>query len=251
MNNKSSDKEQHNDIISGRNPVREALRCDDKTINKILISRQAHGTAIKEIIRLAKERKIPVHHVPPERFDKFRNQNNQGIIAEVSPIQYLDLESLINKVNKKNRPFIVILDGINDPHNLGAIIRNAVAFGADGIIIGKWRSANVNETVTRTSAGAVEHISIARVPNIAESINDLKDNGYFVIGSENNSENILGKTAISFPLALVIGSEGEGLKHLTKKRCDKLISIPQTSVISSINASCASAILLYEVFKQK
>ncbi|MCB4792740.1 MAG: 23S rRNA (guanosine(2251)-2'-O)-methyltransferase RlmB [Elusimicrobia bacterium] len=237
------------EIISGRNPVFEALK-SQKTINKILISTQAHGSLLKDIVKLAREMKIPVHHVPPEKIDSLSSEKTQGIIAEISPAEYLDIYSLIEKVKDIKKPLIVILDSIEDPHNLGAIIRNAVAFGADGVVIGKWHSANLTETVSRTSAGAIQHIPVARVTNIADTLNTLKKEGFWITGAENNNKSIR-ETEFLFPMALVIGSEGTGLRHLIKERCDILISIPQNKIISSLNASCASAVILYEISKSR
>jgi len=239
------------EIISGRNPVREALRAGTQTINKILLSRQARGEAITEIISLAKEKGIPLHHVPPEKFDSICPDNSQGVAAEVSDFKYLEFEELWEKVKEKKNPVLVVLDGIEDPHNLGAMIRNAVVFGADGVIIAKWRSAAVNETVARTSAGAVEHIPVARVTNIPQTISDLKDLGIWVVGAEGPGNKSVREEKFAFPMAIVIGSEGEGLHELVKKRCDYLVSIPQTDKISSLNASCAAAVILYEIFLQK
>lgn len=239
-----------NEIIAGRNPVREALRSGEKTINKIYVSQTAHGSAIKDILQLARERRIPLHFVPPDKLDSMSRENNQGIVAEVSPTAYLDLAELWQKIKHVDRPLVLVLDGIEDPHNLGAIIRNAVAFGAQGIVIGKWRSAGLTETVARTSAGASAHIAIARVTNIAESINELKEYGFWVVGAEAGAKAV-GTESFSFPLALVIGSEGYGLHRLVKERCDTLVSIPQTSPVTSLNASCAAAILLYEIFKSR
>ena len=236
--------------LSGRNSVRELLKAGKTTVNKILISKQAHGSAIEEIIELAKERKIPVHHVPPEKLDNLKIENNQGVAAEVSSVDYLELDELCEKIKGKQNALIVVLDGIEDPHNLGAIIRSAVTFGADGIVIGKWRQAGMTETVFRTSAGASEHAAIARVTNIAESVNRLKELGYWVLGAEKGYKDIR-EEKLAFPLVLVIGSEGQGLHRLVKERCDTLVSIPQTSTISSLNASCAATVLLYEVYRQK
>lgn len=238
------------EYVTGRNPVIELLKAGTKTVNKILLSRQAHGDPIKEVIRLARAKKIPVHNVPPEKFDALGVENTQGVAAEVSTAVYLELDELWSRVKGLEKPLIVILDSIEDPHNLGAIIRNAVVFGADGVVIGKWRSAALNDTVSRTSAGAVEHINIARVTNIAESISWLKKQGVWVVGAETGGHPV-DKDKFQFPLAVVIGSEGEGLHRLIKERCDYIVSIPQTSKISSLNASCAAAVILYEIFKQK
>ena len=236
--------------LTGRNPVRELLKAGKTTVNKILISKMAHGSAVEEIIKLAKERKIPVHHVPSEKLDSLKLDNNQGVAAEVSSAEYLELEELSEKIKGRPNALLVVMDGIEDPHNLGAIIRSAVAFGADGIVIGKWRQAGLTETVLKTSAGASAHIDIARVSNIAESVNKLKDLGYWVLGAEKGHKDIR-EEKLSFPLAIVIGSEGQGIHRLVKERCDVLVSIPQTSTISSLNASCAASVLMYEVYRQK
>jgi len=195
------------EIISGRNPVRELLRAGTQTVNKVLLSRQARGEAITEIIELAKERGIPLHHVPPEKFDKICPENSQGVAAEVSNFEYLELTELWDKVKSKPNPVLVVLDGIEDPHNLGAIIRNAVVFGADGVIIAKWRSAAVNDTVARTSAGAIEHIPVARVANIPQAISDLKDMNIWVVGAEGAGSKSIRSEKFAFPMAIVIGSE--------------------------------------------
>ncbi|MCX5782396.1 MAG: 23S rRNA (guanosine(2251)-2'-O)-methyltransferase RlmB [Elusimicrobia bacterium] len=238
------------EYISGRNPVKELLRAGQKTVNKILLSNQARGSVIEEIVKLAKERKIPIHNVPPIKLDKLSKENNQGVVAEITSASYLDIDELLKKVQSDAKPFIVILDNIEDPHNLGAIIRSAVTFGANGIVIGKWRSAGLTDTVSRTSAGASEHIPIARVTNIAECVSQLKEKGFWVAGAEGNNKPIE-EERFSFPLALVIGGEGKGISRLVKERCDILVSIAQTSKISSLNASCAAAVILYEIYKQK
>ncbi len=144
-------------VICGRNPVLELLKAGRRTVNKIMISRTARGAVVSGIINLAKQKGIALHSVPPKNLDKF-SESSQGVVAEVSPVQYTELSDLIERSKKSLKPLIVILDGIEDPHNLGAIIRNCVAFGADGVIIPKWRAAGINEIVSKSSAGAVEHI---------------------------------------------------------------------------------------------
>ncbi|OGS35909.1 MAG: 23S rRNA (guanosine(2251)-2'-O)-methyltransferase RlmB, partial [Elusimicrobia bacterium RIFOXYB2_FULL_49_7] len=192
---------------------------------------------------------IPLHHVPPERLDVYDAEHNQGVIAEVAAAAYLDLDDLWREIKDKENPFVVVLDGIEDPHNVGAIIRSSVAFGAHGIIMGKWRATGLTETVARTSAGAIEHIPVARVTNIAQSIERLKELGLWVCGAEAGYKDIRTER-FTFPLALVIGSEGKGLHRLVRERCDFLVSIPFTSTVSSLNASCAAAVVLYEVYSQ-
>jgi 23S rRNA (guanosine2251-2'-O)-methyltransferase len=237
-------------IVYGRNSVLELLKAGKRTVNKLMVSQTARGTVISEIVFLAKQKGIAVHTVPPEKFDKY-SQRPQGVAVEVSPTEYIEIEDLIKQsTQSSSKPLIVILDGIEDPNNLGAIIRNCVAFGADGIIIPKWRAVGVNETVSKASAGAVEHISISKVSNLSQTIDLLKENSFWIVGAENGGQS-LESFDLPFPSAIVIGSEGLGLHSLTKKHCDFLISIPQKNVISSLNASCASAVILYEVSKKR
>ncbi|MDR1721407.1 MAG: 23S rRNA (guanosine(2251)-2'-O)-methyltransferase RlmB [Endomicrobium sp.] len=235
-------------VIYGRNPVLELLKVGKRSVNKIMLSQSAKGRVILEIVNLAKQKGIVVHNVPPEKLNKFSG-NLQGIVAEVSSVEYVDLSNLIGKAKKSSKPLLVILDGVEDPHNLGAIIRNCVAFGADGVIIPKWRAAGVNETVAKSSAGSIEHISISRVVNTNQAIKLLKENSFWIAGVEKRGRT-LENIDLHFPAALVIGSEGFGLHALTRKNCDFLISIPQKNTISSLNASCASAVILYEISKK-
>lgn len=237
------------DKIFGRNAVLEAIKSGNRTINKILVSKTAHGSSISEIIKLAKMKGIVINNVPPEKLDKFEQENTQGVVAEVSSTNYVELEDLIDTVKNKKNGLLLLLDSIEDPHNLGAIIRNAVCFGVDGIIIPKWRSATINETVERTSAGAIEHIKIARVTNSSQAILKLKDNGFWILGAENGNNKIT-DTKIPFPAVLVMGSEGFGIHQKIKEKCDFIITIPQKNTISSLNVSCASAVILYEISKQ-
>ena len=238
------------DKIFGRNAVLETLRAGTRTINKIFVSKTAHGTSISEIFKIAKSKGIPITNVPPEKLDKYENENTQGVVAEVSSVEYVELDELISTIKNKQNGLLLLLDGIEDPHNLGAIIRNAVCFGVDGIIIPKWRSATVNETVERTSAGAVEYIKIAKVTNSSQAILKLKDNGFWVIGAENGN-NSINETKIPFPSVLVLGSEGFGIHQKIKEKCDFIVTIHQQKTISSLNVSCASAVILYEIYKQK
>jgi 23S rRNA (guanosine2251-2'-O)-methyltransferase len=235
-------------IVFGRNAVLELLKANVRTVNKIMVSKTARGNVVSEIINIAKQKNIALHSVPPEKLDKF-SQQSQGVAAEVSPIVYLDLLDLINRAERSIKPLLVILDGIEDPHNLGAIIRNCVAFGADGIIIPKWRAVGINETVAKSSAGAIEYIPISKVSNLNQAITLLKNNNFWIVGAENGNQ-VLETIDLPFPLAVIIGSEGFGLHDLTKKNCDYLISIPQKNTISSLNASCASAVILYELSKR-
>ncbi|MDR1695549.1 MAG: 23S rRNA (guanosine(2251)-2'-O)-methyltransferase RlmB [Endomicrobium sp.] len=248
-NHKKTISEPLMNIVYGRNPVLELLKAGKRTVNKIMIAQTARGTAVSEIIDLARSKGIAVHNVPPEKLDKY-SENSQGVAAEVSPMEYIEVEDLIASAKKEANPLLVILDGIEDPHNLGAIIRNCVAFGAHGVIIPKWRAAGVTETAAKASAGAIEHIPVSRVVNTNQTIELLKKHGFWIAGAENGGE-LLDNAKLPFPLAVIIGSEGAGIHNLTKKNCDFLISIPQKNTISSLNASCASAVILYEISKNK
>jgi 23S rRNA (guanosine2251-2'-O)-methyltransferase len=236
-------------IIYGRNSVLELLKAGKRTVNKLMVAQTARGAAISEIINIAKQKGIAIHNVPPEKLDRF-HEHSQGIVAEISPMEYIELSDLIEKAKQSPKPLLIILDGIEDPHNLGAIIRNCVAFGADGVIIPKWRAVGVNETVSKASAGAVEHISISKVANINQAMDLLKENNFWIVGAETGGQ-MLEEVDLPFPLVIIIGSEGFGLHSLTKKNCDFLISIPHKNTISSLNASCASAVVLYEVSKKR
>jgi 23S rRNA (guanosine2251-2'-O)-methyltransferase len=236
-------------IIYGRNSVLEVFKADKRTINKLMVSQTARGSIVTEIINRAKQKGIAVHTVHPEKLDIF-SEKSQGIAVEVSPIEYIKLEDLIKQLKTSSKALLVILDGIEDPHNLGAIIRSCVAFGADGVIIPKWRAVGINETVSKASAGAVEHISISKVVNINQAVDLLKENNFWIVGTEIGGRS-LKDANLPFPLAVIIGSEGFGLHSLTKKRCDFLISIPQKNTISSLNVSCACAVILYEIYKKQ
>lgn len=238
------------DKIFGRNAVLEAIKSGNRTINKIFISKTAHGSSISEIIKLAKTNGILINSVPPEKLDKFEEENTQGVVAEVSSTEYIELETLIEELKEKKDSLLLLLDSIEDPHNLGAIIRNAVAFGVDGVIIPKWRSATINETVARTSAGAIEHVKISRVTNTSQAIIKLKEEGFWIIGAENGNRSVQ-DTEIPFPSVLIVGSEGFGIHQKIKEKCDLIITIPQKNLISSLNVSCASAVILYEIFRKQ
>jgi 23S rRNA (guanosine2251-2'-O)-methyltransferase len=249
MHKENNDHDPFKSITYGRNSVLELLKAGKRTVNKLLISQTARGAVISEIINLAKQKGIAIYNVPPEKLDIF-SKTSQGIVAEASPVEYVELSDLIQKSKQSSKPLLVILDGIEDPHNLGAIIRNCAAFGADGVIIPKWRAIGVTEAVSKTSAGAVEHIAISKVANINHAICLLKENNFWIVGAENDRQT-LKEADLPFPLAIIIGSEGLGLHNLTKKNCDFLISIPHKNIVSSLNASCASAVILYEIANKR
>jgi 23S rRNA (guanosine2251-2'-O)-methyltransferase len=239
------------EYIVGRNPVLEVLKAE-KEIDKIYVSKGELKGSIKKIISIAKDKNIVIQYVDKKKLDQIApGVNHQGVAALVTPYDYYSIDDILNKAKEsKKPPFIIILDGIEDPHNLGAIIRTAECAGVHGIIIPKRRAAHVTETVYKSSAGAVEHMLIAKVSNIPSTIDRLKDEGLWIYGADANGENYYFDTELKGPVALVIGSEGKGISKLVKEKCDFLVKIPMYGKISSLNASNAASILIYEVVRQ-
>lgn len=252
LRTKNIERQNFSDQIEGRNSVLELLE-SGKDINKIFISRGEKQGSINKIIAKAKENKVIVVEVDRNKLNEMsQTGNHQGVIAIVPPFEYCEVEDILKEARERNEdPFIVILDGIEDPHNLGAIIRTAETAGVHGIIIPKRRAASVNSTVNKVSAGAVEYIKIARVNNINETIKYLKDNGVWIIGTDMKTKTYYYNQDMSGPIALVIGSEGFGISRLVKENCDLLIKIPMKGKITSLNASVSAGIVIYEVLKQR
>ncbi|ADH61625.1 RNA methyltransferase, TrmH family, group 3 [Thermoanaerobacter mathranii subsp. mathranii str. A3] len=239
------------DVIFGRNPVMEAIK-SGKEIEKIYISKTAKGN-ISKIINLAKEAGIVVSTTDNETLSKLAgSQNHQGIVALSAVYQYFEVEDLLEYAEqKKEKPFLLILDEITDPHNLGAIIRSAEAFGVHGIIIPKRRAVGVNATVVKTSAGAVEHMKIAKVSNINNTIRNLKERGLWIVGTDVNGGKSFEEIDYDFPVALVIGNEGKGVSKLVLQNCDFVVKIPMKGKINSLNASVAASLLVYQVVSKR
>lgn len=240
------------DQVEGRNAVLELLE-SERDINKILIANGEKHGSIYKIISIAKERKIPTTEVDRSKLNKIsQTQNHQGVIAIVPPFNYCEVDEILELANEKNeQPFILILDGIEDPHNLGSIIRTAETAGVHGIIIPKRRSATVNSTVSKVSAGAVEYMKIARVNNINETIRQLKKQGIWICGTDMETETIYTKQDYRIPIAIVIGSEGFGMSRLVKENCDFIVKIPMKGKINSLNASVSAGIIMYEVVRKR
>ena len=240
------------DQVEGRNAVLELLE-SERDINKILVANGEKHGSIYKIISIAKERKIPITEVDRSKLNKIsQTQNHQGVIAIVPPFNYCEVDEILELANEKNeQPFILILDGIEDPHNLGSIIRTAETAGVHGIIIPKRRSATVNSTVSKVSAGAVEYMKIARVNNINETIRQLKKQGIWICGTDMETETIYTKQDYRLPIAIVIGSEGFGMSRLVKENCDFLVKIPMKGKINSLNASVSAGIIMYEVVRKR
>ncbi len=245
-------KEEYNDKIEGRNAVIELLN-SGRDINKIFIQNGEKHGSINKIISIAKEKKIIINKVDKIKMDAIsETKRHQGVIAIVAPYNYSAVDDIIEYAHSKNEePFILILDGIEDVHNLGSIIRTAETAGVHGIIIPKRRAASVNATVAKTSAGAIEYMKIARVNNLNDTIKKLKEEGLWIIGTEMNAKTKYYNQDLKGPIAIVIGNEGTGISNLVKKNCDILINIPMKGKINSLNASVSTGIILYETLKQR
>ncbi len=238
-------------IIEGRNPVTEALRSDAQ-IDTILVSREAAQGSLNKIIELAKLKNILVKNVDKATLDRLsQNKRHQGVIAEAMEYEYKEIDDILNYAKEKGeKPFVVILDEITDVHNLGAIIRTAECMGAHGVIIPKRRAAQVNGVVAKSSAGAIEYLPVARVTNISNTLEELKEKGLWIYGADMEGKNVY-EEKFDVPVGLVIGSEGFGIGRLVKEKCDALVKIPMKGNISSLNASCAASIIIYEIVKQR
>ena len=240
------------DQVEGRNAVLELLE-SGKDINKIYIESGEKTGSINKIIALAKENKVLISYIDKNKMRQMATtENYQGVIAVVPPYEYVEVEDILQEAKDKNEdPFVVILDGIEDVHNLGAIIRTAETAGVHGIIIPKRRAASVNATVNKVSAGAVEHMKIARVNNLNETIKELKEAGLWICGTDMDTETYYYNQDLKGPLAIVIGSEGFGMSRLVKENCDFIVKIPMKGKITSLNASVSAGIVIYEAVKQR
>ena len=234
--------------IEGKNQAREALR-SGKTIDKIETIKDSQDKELANIVKLALDKKIKVNYVSRNVLDRESvTGRHQGIIAYTSDFVYCELEELLDNGGTPN--FLLILDGVEDPHNLGSILRVAECAGVDGVIIGKHRSASVNETVVRVSAGASEHVKVARVTNINYAIEFLKEKGVWIYAADMDGVDMY-KTDFSGPCAIVIGSEGFGIHKITKDLCDGVVTIPMKGQVNSLNASVATGVVAYEVVRQR
>jgi len=241
------------DIIEGRNPVIEALK-SGRPMNKILLARNIGlHSAVAEILNLAKSRRIPVEYVERRFIDRVTaTSSHQGVVAYASIKEYVNLEDLLIISREKNEPpLYCILDGIEDPQNLGAILRTAEASGIHGVIIRSRRAVGLTAAVAKASAGAVEYVPVARASNISQAMVSLKRSSVWVVGIDPTGQINYSQVDFRLPTAIVIGSEGKGLSDLVKKRCDSLAYIPMRGKITSLNASIAAALVMYEALKQR
>lgn len=239
------------DIVYGRNSVGELLKAN-KPINKVLFQSEGTGTNFRELVEAVRERKIPFQFVEKSALDRLTaHAKHQGVMAYVAPREYATVEDILDLARSKGEdPFILVLDEVEDPHNLGALIRTVDAVGAHGVIIPKRRSVGLTGTVAKTSAGAVEHVLVARETNLVQTLKELKEAGCWVAGAETGGTEAFA-TDLTGPRVLVIGSEGKGISRLVREACDEIVSLPMKGRINSLNASVAGSILLYEVLRQR
>ncbi|WP_423791496.1 23S rRNA (guanosine(2251)-2'-O)-methyltransferase RlmB [Mitsuokella jalaludinii] len=240
------------DVLVGRNAVTEALK-SGRGINKLWIASGDREGSVSEIAALAKERGIVVQYVERAKIEALAGgHRHQGVLAYVAPVPYAELDDILKAAEEKGEaPFLVLLDELEDPHNLGALLRTADATGVHGILIPKRRSVSLNATVAKTSAGAVEYVPVARIGNIAQTLKKLKEKGFWVVGADMDGEKAYYEADLTGPLVLVVGSEGRGMSRLTKEACDFIVSMPMVGRINSLNASVAGSILMYESMRQR
>ena len=238
-------------IIEGRNPIIEALK-NNRPIEKIMVNKASKEGSIKKILAMAKENKVIIQEVDRHKLDEMSESHaHQGVIAITSDYRYYDLDEILEIPRQNGEdPFFIILDGITDPHNLGSIIRTADAVGAHAVIIPKRRSVQITPIVAKASAGAVEYLPVCKVTNIVNTIKTLKENGLCIAAVDMDGQTFYQQN-LGGPLGLVVGSEGEGISRLVKQNCDFTVSMPMSGNVTSLNASVAGGILLYEVYRQR
>lgn len=237
------------EFIAGRNPVAEALH-SGRALNKVMVQDGARG--VTEIIAAAKEKGVAVEFVKSDKLDKLaQGVRHQGVVAYAAPVEFKTLEDALKKAAAKGEaPFLLLLDELQDPQNLGALIRTADAAGVHGILLPKRRSCPLNAVVAKISAGAVEYVPVIQIGNIVQQLKDLKKQGFWVAGADMDGEPYT-KSNLTGPLVLVIGAEGKGLGRLVKENCDIIVSLPMQGGVNSLNAAAAGAVLMYEVVRQR
>ena len=240
------------DLVYGRNSVIELLE-SERTVNKVFILKGEKHGSIRKIIDMAKRKGLVVSEVNKAKLDELTdNKNHQGVAAFTTPYNYVDVDDILARAKERNeKPLIVIAERIEDPHNLGAMIRSAECMGVHGIIIPKRRAVGITETVAKVSAGAIEHMLVSRVNNINDTIEYLKEKGVWIIGTDASGRDNIDKVDLKDSVAIVIGSEGEGMSRLTRERCDILARIPMKGKVTSLNASVSCGMILYEALRQR
>lgn len=240
------------DVVIGRNAVTEALK-SGRTVNRLLVAEHDTQGSIREIVNLARESGAVVETVPRSQIEAAaKGFRHQGVLAYTSPVDYTPLEDILDAAQSRDgAPVLLLLDELEDPHNLGAVLRTADAVGVDGVLIPKRRSCPLSATVAKTSAGAVEYVPVARIGNVAQTIRELKKAGFWIVGADMDGTADYFEADLTGALVLVIGSEGRGISRLVRESCDVLVRIPMLGKINSLNASVAGAVLMYESLRQR
>ncbi|OKL35944.1 23S rRNA (guanosine(2251)-2'-O)-methyltransferase RlmB [Domibacillus mangrovi] len=242
---------QEQEWIAGRNPVLEALR-SGRDINKLWVQEGSQKGSMQQILNKAKEAGIPVQFVPKRKIEQVVPENHQGVAASVAAYQYAEIDDLFVKAKESDEPpFFLLLDELEDPHNLGSIMRTADAVGVHGIIIPKRRSVGLTATAAKASTGAIEYIPVVRVTNLVRTMEELKERGIWIAGTDASGAEDYRRLDGTMPLCLVIGSEGRGVSRLVKENCDFLIQLPMSGHVTSLNASVAASLLMYEVYRKR
>ena len=249
---KSEKKDLPENILIGRNAVTEALK-SGRGINRILLAKGELSGAAKPLVHLAKERGIVIDFVERAKIESIAAEHrHQGVLAYAAPVAYASVEEILQRAEEKGEaPFLLLLDQLEDPHNLGALLRTADATGVHGVLIPKRRSVSLSATVAKTSAGAIEYVPVARIGNVAQTMKELKEKGLWVAGADMDGEQDYDEADLTGPMVLVIGSEGYGISRLAKENCDFLVRMPMVGKLNSLNASVAGSILMYESMRQR
>ena len=238
-------------LIGGKNPVIETLK-SDRSVHKIWVADGMKPSALQSIVSLAKKKNVLIQRVPKRKLDDMKIENHQGVVAQIAAYKYSTLDDLFLQAEQRNEmPFFLILDEIEDPHNLGSILRTADCVGVHGIIIPKHRAVGLTHTVAKASTGAIEHVPVVRVTNIAQTLKVLKDAGLWIIAADLQNSRDYRELEANFPLALVIGSEGKGISRIVSKSCDFIYRLPMVGQVTSLTASVAAALFLYEIYRKR
>ena len=243
---------QAEDYIMGKNPVIEALK-GEQSVHKVWVAEGSQRGQMNEVIKQAKKSQVQLQFVPKKKIDQLAgNSHHQGVVAQVAAYEYAELNTLFDKASdRKEAPFFLLLDELEDPHNLGSLLRTADAAGVHGLIIPKRRAVGLTSAVAKASAGAVSHVPVSRVTNLARTMDDLKKQGIWFVGTDAKAPSDYRELDLSMPVCLVLGSEGKGLSRLVKEKCDFLVNIPLHGRVTSLNASVAGSLLMYEVMRKR
>lgn len=243
--------EQQTEMLGGKNPVLEALR-SGRELNKIWLAEGINKKSVGEIVALAKKAKIIVQYVPKKKLDQLVDANHQGVVAAVAAYDYAELDDIFTLAEKRQEdPLMLILDELEDPHNLGSILRTADATGVHGIIIPRRRSVGLTAVVAKASTGAIEYVPVVRVNNLSQTVDELKERGVWLAGTDALGSADYRRMDATLPLAIIIGSEGKGMSRILKERCDFLYHLPMVGQVTSLNASVAASLLMYEVLRKR